>query len=151
MEKQRRSSPQPSEQEPPAAQPPEAIPGAGAAPEDLSHEETVCEGCGRPYGHARELGELATKVTKGMAKKGGRHPKEYSEHRSPDMQDDSSYDLTRPFDIPPEKPGWHSAETVEAEHRAYMRGKDGIFMANMRQCIIAGLLDVGYDYELHAR
>jgi len=141
MKEQWRSSPQPSEQEPPAAQQAEAV----------SHEETVCEGCGRPYGRTRELGEIATKGMEGMAKKGGRHPKEYSEHRSPDMQDDSSYDLTRPFDIPPEKPGWHSAETVEAEHRAYMRGKDGIFMANMRQCIIAGLLDVGYDYELHAR
>ena len=143
MEKQWRSSPQPSEQKPPAAQQAEAAPGVDAVPGEISHEETVCEGCGRPYGHTRELGEIATKGMKGMAKKGGRHPKEYSEHRSPDMQDDSSYDLTRPFDIPP--------ENVEAEHRAYMRGKDGIFMANMRQCIIAGLLDVGYDYELHAR
>ena len=69
MEKQRRSSPQPSEQEPPAAQPPEAIPGAGAAPEDLSHEETVCEGCGRPYGHARELGERALETGKQEAPK----------------------------------------------------------------------------------
>lgn len=150
MKEQWRSS-QPSEQKPPAAQQSEAIPGVDAAPGEISHEEIVCEGCGRPYGRTRELGEIATKGTEGMAKKGGRHPKEYSEHRSPDMQDASSYDLTRPLDIPPEKPGWHSAETVEAEHRAYMRGKDGIFMANMRQCIIAGLLDVGYDYELHAR
>ena len=151
MKEQWRSSPQSPEQEPPAAQQPEAIPGAGAAPEDLSHKEVACRECGWSYGRTRELGEIATKGMEGMAKKGGRHPKEYSEHRSPDMQDDSTYDLTRPFDIPPEKPGWHSAETVEAEHRAYMRGKDGIFMANMRQCIIAGLLDVGYDYELHAR
>lgn len=151
MKGQRRSSSQPREQELPAAQQPEAIPGAGAAPGEISHDEAACRECGRPYGHARKLGEIATKGTEGMAKKGGRHPKEYSEHRSPDMQDDSSYDLTRPFDIPPEKPGWRSAETVEAEHRAYMRGKDGIFMANMRQCIIAGLLDVGYDYELHVR
>ena len=151
MKEQWRSSPQPREQEPPAAQQSEAIPGVDAAPGEISRKETVCEGCGRPYGRTRELGEIATKGMEGMAKKGGRHPKEYSEHRSPDMQDDSSYDLTRPFNIPPEKPGWHSAETVEAEHRAYMRGKDGIFMANIRQCIIAGLLDVGYDYELHAR
>ncbi|WP_299061493.1 hypothetical protein [uncultured Actinomyces sp.] len=59
MEKQWRSSPQPSEQEPPAAQQAEAIPGADAAPEEMPHEEEVCEKCGRPYGHARKLGELA--------------------------------------------------------------------------------------------
>lgn len=52
-------SPQPSEQKPPAAQQSEAIPGADAAPEEIFHEETVCEGCGRPYGHARKLGERA--------------------------------------------------------------------------------------------
>ena len=109
--KEHRRSPQPSEQEPPAAQQAEAVPGVDAAPGEISRKETVCEGCGRPYGRTRELGEIATKGMEGMAKKGGRHPKEYSEHRSPDMQDDSSYDLTRPFDIPPEKPGC-GAKTV---------------------------------------
>ena len=129
MKEQWRSS-QPSEQKPPAAQQSEAIPGVDAAPGEISHEETVCEGCGRPYGRTRELGEIATKGMEGMAKKGGRHSKEYSEHRSPDMQDDSSYDLTRPFDIPPEKPGWQfgrncrsRAQGVYAGQRRYIHGQ----------------------------
>lgn len=74
MEKQWRSS-QPSEQEPPAAQQAEAIPGADAAPEEISHEETVCEGCGRPYGRTRELEEIATKGTEEMAKRAVDTPK----------------------------------------------------------------------------
>ena len=69
MEKQWRSSPQPSEQEPPAAQQPEAIPGTGVAPEDLSHKEAVCRECGRPYGHARKLGERALETGKQEAPK----------------------------------------------------------------------------------
>ena len=73
-----RSSPQSPEQEPPAAQQPEAIPGAGAAPEDLSHKEVACRECGWSYGRTRELGEIATKGTEGMAKKGGRNPKDYA-------------------------------------------------------------------------
>lgn len=80
MEKQWRSSPQPSEQEPPAAQQAEAIPGADAAPEEMPHEEEVCEKCGRPYGHARKLGErgLKEEVQK-MAK----------EHALDELQDDN--------------------------------------------------------------
>ena len=57
-----RSSPQSPEQEHPAAQQAEAIPGADAVPEEISHEETVCEGCGRPYGRTRELGKRALKM-----------------------------------------------------------------------------------------
>lgn len=80
MKEQWRSSPQPREQEPPAAQQPEAIPGVDAAPGEISHEETVCEGCGRPYGHARKLGErgLREEVQK-MAK----------EHALDELQDDN--------------------------------------------------------------
>lgn len=74
MKEQWRSSPQPREQEPPAAQQSEAIPGVDAAPGEISRKETVCEGCGRPYGRTRELGEIATKGMEGMAKKGGRTP-----------------------------------------------------------------------------
>lgn len=79
MKEQWRSS-QPSEQEPPAAQQSEAIPGVDAALEEISHEETVCEGCGRPYGHARKLGErgLREEVQK-MAK----------EHALDELQDDN--------------------------------------------------------------
>lgn len=62
MKEQWRSSQSP-EQEPPAAQQSEAIPGVDAAPEEISHEETVCEGCGRPYSHARKK-ELGKKVLK---------------------------------------------------------------------------------------
>lgn len=66
MEKQWRSSPRPSEQEPPAAQQSEAIPGVDAAPGEISHEETVCEGCGRPYSraHKKELGQRALETGK---------------------------------------------------------------------------------------
>jgi hypothetical protein len=59
MEKQWRSSPQPSEQEPPAAQQPEAIPGTDAAPGKMPRKEKVCGECGRPYARKRQLGELA--------------------------------------------------------------------------------------------
>jgi len=69
MKEQWRSSPQPSEQEPPAAQQAEAVPGVDAAPEEISHEETVCEGCGRPYGRTRELGERALETGKQEAPK----------------------------------------------------------------------------------
>lgn len=63
MKEQWRSS-QPSEQERLAAQPSEAIPGTSVPPEDLSHEETVCEGCGRPYGYERALGNTGLKEEK---------------------------------------------------------------------------------------
>lgn len=66
MREQWRSSSQPPGQEPPAARQPEAIPGIDAAPEEISHEETACRECGRPYGHARELGEIATKGNQRM-------------------------------------------------------------------------------------
>lgn len=62
MKEQWRSSPQPSEQEPPAAQQPEAVPGTGVAPEGLSHKEAACRECGRSYGHARKLGDRALKM-----------------------------------------------------------------------------------------
>ena len=68
MKEQWRSS-QPSEQEHPAAQPSGAIPGLDAAPEEISHEETVCEKCGRPYGHARKLGERVLETGKQEAPK----------------------------------------------------------------------------------
>ena len=57
------------EQEPPAAQLSEAIPGTSVAPEDLSPEEAVCKECGRPYGHARKLGERALETGKQEAPK----------------------------------------------------------------------------------
>lgn len=57
------------EQEPPAAQQPEAAPGTGVAPEDLSHKEVACRECGRPYGHARKLGERALETGKQEAPK----------------------------------------------------------------------------------
>lgn len=63
MEKQWRS-PQPSEQEPPAAQQPEAIPGTSVAPEDLSHREVACRECGRSYGYERALGKTGLKEEK---------------------------------------------------------------------------------------
>ena len=68
MKEQWRSSPQPSEQEPPAAQQTEAIPGAGAAPEEMPHEEEVCEKCGRQYSraHEKELGKVARKTVREM-------------------------------------------------------------------------------------
>lgn len=62
MKEQWRSSQQSPEQEPPAAQQPEAAPGTGVAPEDLSHKEVACRECGRPYGHARKLGDRALKM-----------------------------------------------------------------------------------------
>lgn len=64
MKEQWRSLPQPPEQEPPAAQQAEAIPGADAAPEEMPHEEEVCEGCGRPYGYERALGKTGLKEKK---------------------------------------------------------------------------------------
>lgn len=69
MKEQWRSSPQPSEQKPPAAQQPEAIPGTDAAPGKMPRKETVCEKCGRPYGHARKLGERALETGKQEAPK----------------------------------------------------------------------------------
>lgn len=80
MKEQWRSSQQSPEQEPPAAQQPEAAPGTGVAPEDLSHKEVACRECGRPYGHARKLGErdLKEEVQK-MAK----------EHALDELQDDN--------------------------------------------------------------
>lgn len=65
MEKQWRS-PQPSEQEPPAAQQAEAIPGVGAAPGEISRKEKVCGECGRPYSraHKKELGQRALETGK---------------------------------------------------------------------------------------
>ena len=63
MKEQWRSS-QPSEQEPPATQQSEAVPGVDAASGEISHEETVCEGCGRPNGHERALGETGLKEEK---------------------------------------------------------------------------------------
>ena len=69
MEKQWRSSPQPSEQEPPAAQQAEAILGTGAAPGEIPQEEAVCRGRGRPYGRARKLGERALETGKQEAPK----------------------------------------------------------------------------------
>jgi hypothetical protein len=64
MKEQWRSSPQPSEQEPPAAQQAEAVPGVDAAPEEISHEEKVCRECGRPYAraHEKEFGKRALKM-----------------------------------------------------------------------------------------
>lgn len=59
MKEQWRSSPRSPEQGSSAAQQPEAIPGVDAAPEEISHEETVCRGRGRPYGRARKLGGRA--------------------------------------------------------------------------------------------
>ena len=32
----------------------------------MSHEETVCEKCGRPYEHTRKLGEIANKTVREM-------------------------------------------------------------------------------------
>ena len=51
-------------QEPPVAQQPEAIPGTGAALDEISHEEAVCEKCGRPYSraHKKKLGKRALKM-----------------------------------------------------------------------------------------
>jgi hypothetical protein len=69
MEKQWRSSPQPSEQEPPAAQQAEAILGTGAAPGEIPQEEAVCRGRGRPYGRTRKLGERALETGKQEAPK----------------------------------------------------------------------------------
>lgn len=59
-------SPQPSEQEPPAAQQAEAIPGVGAAPGEISRKEKVCGECGRPYSraHKKELGQRALETGK---------------------------------------------------------------------------------------
>lgn len=68
MKEQWRSS-QPSEQEPLAAQQSEAIPGVDAAPGEISHEEAACRECGRPYGHARKLGERALETGKQEAPK----------------------------------------------------------------------------------
>lgn len=62
MKERWRSSPQPSEQKPPAAQQAEAAPGVDAVPGEISHEETVCEGCGRPYVRKKELGKRALKT-----------------------------------------------------------------------------------------
>lgn len=52
----------PRGQEPPAAHQPEPIPGVDAAPEEISRKEKVCEKCGRPYEHARKLGEIANET-----------------------------------------------------------------------------------------
>lgn len=80
MKEQWRSSPQSPTQESLTAQQSEAAPGVDAALEEISHEEAVCEGCGRPYGHARKLGErgLREEVQK-MAK----------EHALDELQDDN--------------------------------------------------------------
>ena len=52
------------EQEPPVAQQPEATSAADAAHGRMSHEEIVCEKCGRPYAraHEKELGKRALKM-----------------------------------------------------------------------------------------
>ena len=68
MKEQWRSSQSP-EQEPPAAQPSEAIPGTDTAPGEISHKEVACKECGRPYGHARKLGERALETGKQEAPK----------------------------------------------------------------------------------
>ncbi len=57
------------EQEPPVAQQPEATSAADAAHGRMSHEETVCEKCGRPYEHTRKLGERALETGKQEAPK----------------------------------------------------------------------------------
>lgn len=54
------------EQEPLVAQQPEATSAADAAHGRTSHEETVCEKCGRPYEHTRKLGEIANKTVREM-------------------------------------------------------------------------------------
>lgn len=56
----------PPEQEPPVTQQAEAVPGVDAVPDEISHEEAVCEKCGRPYEHTRKLGEIANKTVKEM-------------------------------------------------------------------------------------
>ena len=60
--KKRRRLFRPPEQESPATQQAEAVPGVDVAPEEISRKEKVCEKCGRPYEHARKLGEIANKT-----------------------------------------------------------------------------------------
>lgn len=60
--KERWRSSQSSEQKPPATQQAEAVPGVDVAPEEISRKEKVCEKCGRPYEHARKLGEIANET-----------------------------------------------------------------------------------------
>ena len=112
MEKQRRSSPQPSEQEPPAAQQPEAIPGAGAAPEEISHEEEVRGERRQPYRRTRELGETSLKEEK-MSK------------TAPEYLFGSPVDSTKEIRIAPEaniSRLW-PRRTPEKELRALLRGR----------------------------
>ena len=135
MENQWRSSPQPSEQEPPAAQQAEAIPGVGAAPGEISRKEKVCGECGRPYSraHEKELGKVARKTVREMTGK----------HTPPDMRDDSLLDLKQPLAIPPETRFW-SQDTPEKKLRDGMRGKDGEFMVARMHWILNGLHDALY-------
>lgn len=135
MEKQWRSSPQPSEQEPPAAQQAEAIPGVDAAPGEISRKEKVCGECGRPYSraHKKELGKVARKTVREMTGK----------HTPPDMRDDSLLDLKQPLAIPPETRFW-SQDTPEKKLRDGMRGKDGEFMVARMHWILNGLHDALY-------
>lgn len=120
MKERWRSSPQPSEQEPPAAQQSEAIPGVDAAPGEISRKETVCEGCGRSYGHARKLGDTAAKkARKKMKKKNLRLPEGNLDQTIPNKIDLSEYPL--PQEGRPE--GEWPPPTLEKDMRMLIKGR----------------------------